>query len=132
MVAVLILIGLLWLGRRIRRRLPSRRRWRAATAELNRLSQQMEAGGDVAVFAAGISQLLRRAVRLREPAAIGRYGMAWHEVLQRLAPDADTARPLVNLDLAMYRPGAPLEVEAVSSAARAWLRHVLLAGAQRA
>lgn len=131
-VAVLVLISLLLVGRRIRRRLPPRRRWRAANAELERLTQRMAAGGDMAAFASGVSQLLRRAVRMHEPAAISQYGRAWHDTLRRLAPDTETAQPLVDLDVAMYRFRAPLEVGAVSGAARAWLRHVLLTGEPRA
>ncbi len=125
-LAAVVLIGLWLLGRYIRRRLPSKRRWRVANAELDRLLQRQAVDGDTAAFAAGVSQLLRRAVRVREPAVISAYGEAWHAALQRHAPDVGTVQPLVDLDTAMYRPKATLEVEAVSSAARVWLRHVLL------
>lgn len=126
-LAALVIIILWLLGRHVRRQLPFKRRWRTANAELDRLLQRQRADGDTAAFAAGVSQLLRRAVRVREAAAISAYGEAWHAALRRHAPDADTAQTLVGLDTAMYRPKAALEIEAVSRAARAWLRHVLLA-----
>jgi len=131
LLATLLLLAIFLLVRRIRRDLPPRRRWRAVSDELARLEQRWAADGDAASFAAGVSQLLRRAARTREPAAVGVYGDAWHATLQRLAPDAGTAQPLLTLDAALYRPQSVLQVDAVTRAARVWLRYVLLSGVPR-
>jgi hypothetical protein len=108
------------------RRRRQRRRWRAARAELEALATRQANAANLALYAAGVSQLLRRAARLHEPAAGAASGSDWQAVLQRLAPDTTLVQPLLQLDAAMYRSRPVLDVAATHHAAHAWLRHVLL------
>lgn len=126
LLAVLLLALLAVLGWRFLRRRRQRSRWRAARAELDALAARQANAADVALYAAGVSQLLRRAARLHEPAAGTASGPDWQALLQRLAPDATLARPLLQLEAVIYRPRPVLDVAATHRAAHAWLRHVLL------
>jgi hypothetical protein len=128
-LAILLLIVAAGIVRR--RRLP-RRRWQLARHELQSMQAQHARHGDDADLAAGISQLLRRAARLCEADAASTDGAAWNATLLRLAPDAATAQALLDLQPAMYRPHAALDVAATADAARRWLRHVLLRGRRHA
>lgn len=118
---MLILLALYWYGWRPRMR---RRRWRAANRELDLLLEKH--ARQPAEFAAGVSQLLRRAARLQRPSSANLHGAAWQRVLRELGPDADSVCPLLTLEQSLYRRHADLDVEAVAAAARIWLRHVLL------
>lgn len=121
-LAVAVIAGLAWYVRRAR--LP-RRRWRSARRELARLARQ---DADRAAFAAGVSRLLRRAARLRDPATAGLHGAPWHAALRRLAGGRIATGILENLDAAMYRRDAVFDTVAVEAAAARWLRRVLLHG----
>jgi hypothetical protein len=126
LLAALVLVLLALLVRHYwRRRLP-RRRWRQARRELDVMIARHATQGDSAGFCAGISQLLRRAARLRDPHATATVGADWQAVLLRLAPDTASAQPLLALDQAIYRPQSTLDAGATATAARRWLRHVLL------
>jgi hypothetical protein len=118
-----VLAVLVWRYQHHRRQ---RQRWRAAHAELEALAARQASAADIALYAAGVSQLLRRAARLHEPAAATASGPDWQAVLQRLAPDATLAQPLLQLEAVIYRPRPVLDVAATHQAAHAWLRHVLL------
>lgn len=126
LLAALLLVLLTVLAWRFRHRRRYHRRWRAARAELQALTARQATGADVAPYAAGVSQLLRRAARLREPAAGTASGPDWQALMLRLAPDAAVAQPLLQLDAVIYRPRPVLDVTATHRAAHAWLRHVLL------
>lgn len=128
-IALLLLAWLVWRG--YRRRLP-RRRWRAANRELDALQAAHAAEHDDAAFAAGVSQLLRRAASLRHPASVGLRGQAWHAAMRDLAGKKEPAPVLLTLEDAMYRPAATLDVVEVTSAARPWLRRVLMQGRRHA
>lgn len=129
-LAALVLLALVFAAWwRWRRRLP-RQRWRQANRELDQLLALHR--DDAGQFAAGVSQLLRRAARTREPAAIGLRGEAWHAALERLAMGHADVCALQGLERVIYRPGAELDVAVVALAARQWLRHVLLHGGRRA
>lgn len=119
--AVLLLAsGLAWMRRRSR---PRRRRWRQASDELRALATPALGG---AAVAAGISQLMRRAVRVRDPAAATATGQAWTLQVRDLAPSPDVAARLLAVQDALYVPGAEIDAAASLDAARSWLRHVLL------
>lgn len=118
---------LAWTGHR--RRLP-RRRWHAARRELQQLHARH--GDDAAAYAAGVSQLLRRAARVRDPTLASLHGPAWHAAMRSLAGGQVAMQPLEALDGAMYRRDAVLDAAAATAAARAWLRQVLLHGGARA
>lgn len=124
LVALTLVIWWTW-----RRRLP-RRRWRHAERELERLLARH--GEEPSVFAAAVSQLLRRVAREREPDTVSLRGEAWQAALQRLAGKHVNAAPLANLERVMYRPGIDLDTETVANTARQWLRRVMLHGGRRA
>lgn len=128
-VALLLLAWLTW--RQYRRRLP-RRRWRAACRELDALQAAHATDHDDAAFAAGVSQLLRRAARLRDPACAGLRGQAWHAAMQDLSGVKAHTDALLTLEDAMYRPAATLDALEVVKAARPWLHHVLMQGGRHA
>lgn len=119
-----VLLALAWWLRRWRRR---RRAWSAVRAELAAL-----AGADPATCAAGVSQLMRRVVRLHAPADAAAQGDAWAAVVRRHAPDAATAETLQPLAGAMYRRQPDIEPARVLQAARRWLRHALVRGRRHA
>lgn len=124
---VLVFVGWrCWRGR------AARRRWRRANAELDALLRRCRDDGDVAAFAAGVSALLRRAARLRAAGHAGLRGDAWRDALVRLADGRVDVTPLRQLDAAMYRPYAELDVEKLATTARRWLRRVLLRGGRHA
>ncbi|HEX7340381.1 MAG TPA: DUF4381 domain-containing protein [Rhodanobacteraceae bacterium] len=124
--AVAAALGLWWW---LRRRAP-RRLWRQVERELDALLAAHV--NDGAALAAGLSHLLRRVARLREPGSVRVNGAAWRATLARLAgPRVDVA-PLAGLDEAMYRADRPLDVEAATGAVRAWLRRVILHGKRHA
>lgn len=128
-IALLLLAWLIWRG--YRRRLP-RRRWQAASRELDALKVAHATDHDDAAFAAGISQLLRRSACIRDPASVGLRGQAWHAAMRDLSGKKELAPALLTLEDAMYRPTAALDVSEVTSAARLWLRSVLIQGRRHA
>lgn len=132
LLAILLLVALGAFAWRSRRRRGRRRRWQAARAELQALASRYAADADAALYAAGVSQLLRRAARLREASAGAASGADWQARIRQFAPDAAVAEPLLQLDAAIYRPQADLDAEATRHAAQAWLRHVLLGGDRHA
>lgn len=126
-LAALLLIALpvLWyLGRRSHRR---RALWRSVERELDALPSQPASD-----LAAGISQLMRRAARLRDPAAGGARGQAWTQLVGRHLPDERDRRLLQDLPQAIYRRHAVIDVAATRAAARRWLRAALRRGGRRA
>ncbi len=128
-ILLLLVAGLAW---HWHRRRPLRRRWRQACRELDALLAAHAVDHDAAAFAAGVSQLLRRAARVRDPASTGLRGQAWRAALQDLAGRGKTAPVLLTLEEAMYRPATTLDVPQVAAAARQWLRRVLRRGGRRA
>lgn len=132
LLVAIVLLALAWLAwRQHRRRLP-RRRWRDACRELDALQVAHAVDHDNAAFAAGISQLLRRAVRLRDPASAGLQGPAWHAAVRDLSGTKALADALPILEEAMYRPTATLDPLEVVKAARQGLRQVLMRGGRHA
>ncbi|MDA3914939.1 DUF4381 domain-containing protein [Oleiagrimonas sp.] len=120
---VLFLIVAFVLSRRGRHR---RLQWQQAQRELEFLHQRMQAGVDVAWLATQVSQLLRRAARMNEPAAATASGEQWSACIERLSPDAATAHALQPVCEAPYRPGVDMDAGVVLSASRRWLHHVLI------
>ncbi|HEX7342450.1 MAG TPA: DUF4381 domain-containing protein [Rhodanobacteraceae bacterium] len=129
-LAALLLIVMAWLAWRTwRRRLP-RRRWREAERELDALIAKHQ--GDSTAFAAGVSQLQRRAARTLDPSTVGLGGEAWHLAMERLAGGHVSAQAFAGLEQAMYQPQATLDTTVVAEAMRRWLRHALLHGGRHA
>lgn len=131
-LGALVLLAAAWLLYHYWRVRARRQRWRQARAELDALQSERAATGDDQVFAAGISQLLRRVARLRRADAASAQGRQWQSILQALGPDAAGAQSLLQLDEVMYRPHAEIDADAVAASARRWIRHVLMHGASRA
>ncbi len=128
-VLLLVLVWLVWRG--YRRRLPARR-WQQACRELDALQGEHAAGLSDAAFAAGVSQLLRRAARTRDAKAASARGQAWADAMRELAGGKPIAPALSTLDDVMYRPAATVDAKAVAAAARDWLRRVLYRSGKRA
>lgn len=105
------------------------RRWRRARAEARRRDALLAMLESVLArhaqspqsLAAGLHELLRRAARRLEPAAITQCGESWRTTLARVAVPAENIDQLMQLDTAMYRPQSAIDVDAITAAMRAWL-----------
>jgi Flp pilus assembly protein TadB len=115
---VLLALGAWWWRRH--RRVARRRQ--GALAELARLRALHRADGDTARLVADLHQLLRRVARMREPQAAQQGPAAWHATLTRVPVNAATLQQLMQLDAALYRPDAALDIPRLLGAAEAWLR----------
>jgi hypothetical protein len=73
-------------------------------------------------LAAGLHQLLRRGALGIDDQATQLRGDAWRRLLARLPVDASTLEQLHAVEVAMFQPGAPLDVERAAEATRRWLR----------
>lgn len=80
-------------------------------------------------LAAGLHQLLRRGALRYDAGAAHRHGDEWRRTLAVIPVDASTLDRLMALEDAMYRPGAPFDIDATVAATRHWL---LLAWRRRA
>lgn len=105
-----------------------RRRWRQVRGELMSLCEGYAQSPDPAWLAPRLSQLLRRAARLREPRAASAPGAQWIGCIRKLAPDEATARALEPVHGALYQRHPVLDGDAALAAARRWLRHVVRGG----
>lgn len=127
---VLVLVGLLaWRGWRHRF---SRRRRQRVEAELQALLDRHGSDGDAAAFATGVSALLRRAARLRDPTTVPLQGAAWLDALDRLTRGKVDVSALEGLEPALYRPDAGLDVPRVADVAGRTLHRLLRQGGGRA
>lgn len=72
-------------------------------------------------LAAGLHELLRRAARRLEPAAITQRGEPWRATLARVAVSGEHIDQLMQLEAVMYRPQSAIDVDAIEAAMRAWL-----------
>jgi hypothetical protein len=119
-LAVLLLVALgisVWLWRRRRRQ---RADEHVVLLELDALMQRWR--DQPAKLAADLHQLLRR-VALRYDASAGqRQGVAWRETLAQVPVTTATLDQLMTIEQAMYRPDVVLDVDAVVTATREWLR----------
>lgn len=120
-VLLILVIALLWFAWRWRRR---RRAWTAIAVELDALDGRYRADHQGAPLAAGLSQLLRRAV-LRCGGDAHLHGADWHAELARFAPNVLTPALVDELGSAQYRPHATLDGDAAIDACRRWLRKVM-------
>lgn len=129
---VLLALMLRWLLREL-----GERRWRRRIhAELERIAASHAAQPDAVHLAGEVSQLLRRATRLIDPAAVALRGDAWLLFLDRQLPPAQRdAAPFRSgagralADGPYRRTGDPalhaMDVRALLDLARSWLRHAL-------
>lgn len=115
-----------WLAWRRWRQRRRRRQWRQAVTELDVLQRQYARDHDGAAFAAGVSALLRRAVREDAPALLRLHGAAWWDAVQGQVGDTGGVDALRSLDDIMYRASADLDAARLADAARRVLRRLLL------
>jgi hypothetical protein len=123
-LAIVLLILAVLAGAGWRRQRRVRRERRLVLAELDALAARHAGDGDDAALAAGLHQLLRRAARRYDPAAVHARGDDWRQLLARVTADDGTLAPLLQLEQAIYRP-LPLDVPATFAASRRWLRLAL-------
>lgn len=124
LLAIALVVGaILW-----RRRRAWRRHVDATLGELRQAVGQHAADGDTARFAASVSQLLRRVARTRHAGSVTLRADAWRDALASMAPRIDVTR-LAQLDAAIYRPDASLDVPRVARDAEAWVRAAMRRGA---
>jgi hypothetical protein len=142
LAALLLVVAALlarWSWRRLRER-----RWRARVrAELERIAATHAAQPDPQRLAAEVSQLLRRAARLIDPAAGALRDDAWLAFLDRQLPPAQAAAEPFRtgagrclLDAPYRRAGDPaahaLDARALLELVRAWFAHALPRGRDHA
>lgn len=125
MLAGLVVVAAILLAWRWRRRIHRRRYVGRVLEDLRRGQARHTQDGDNAAFAASAHALLRRVARTRDPHSVTYADSVWRDALSALAPKRDVTR-LATLGEVMYRPGAPLDVDAVSSDIDAWVRDVLM------
>lgn len=90
LLALLLMVALIWLLRRLLRRQRAQRRRAALMAEFDAVLHSADPRARVAA----VSQLLRRAARLRDPAAAALQGEAWLRFLDGpVAARADVDDP---------------------------------------
>lgn len=106
----------------------ARRGWQARRRALRRdaLMAMLEAvvarhAQSPQALAAALHELLRRAARRLDPAAVTQCGEPWRATLARVAVTGEHIDQLMQLDAAMYRPQATIDCAATTAAMRAWL-----------
>jgi hypothetical protein len=123
-----IVAASVWKWRQVRIR---RQRHRAVLAQLQHVRNEWLRHADSQRFAADVSAFLRRLARVREPASVALPGPAWLDHLRLHGAEFDAAAQRALLE-APYRPGVPIDVDAlyaqverhVRTALRAELRDV--------
>ena len=123
-LAGLVVVAAIILAWRWRRRIHRRRYVERVLADLHLARARHAEDGDSAAFAASAHALLRRVARTRDPDSVTYADAAWRTALAGMAPKRDITR-LAVLGEVMYRPGAPLDVDAVSGDIDAWVRDAL-------
>ena len=118
---LLVLILLVWWLRGLGRK---RRVRRVLERELERIRHDFEQTGDRARLAAELSQLLRRAVRLRGGDSQLRGG-DWHDQLQRIASGRIDAEQAALLERAPYQRHADYDAKNLLRSCQAWLHAAL-------
>jgi hypothetical protein len=108
----------------LRRRAAANRRINAALADLRDAAARCAQDGNVAAFATVANQLLRRVARTHDPRTVVLKGMAWRDALAAMAPRQDVHR-LAQLEDAIYRPAAALDVPSTAHDVEAWVRVAL-------
>ena len=121
LAVVFLIAALLWWRRRSARVARDRR----LLAEVDALAEACRDGEDVSVLATALHQLLRRAARQIDPAAATRQNAAWRATLASVPVEPDVVERLMQLDQAIYRPGAAFEVAPVLQAMKRWLEAML-------
>lgn len=117
-VALAVLIWCVWRWRR------RRRAWATIAREMNTLAGRYREQHAAAELAAGLSQLLRRAV-LHRGGDAHLSGEDWHAELTRLAPDVLSPALVDEIASAQYRPNATLDGEFAIDACQRWLRKAM-------
>lgn len=109
------------------RRHLARRRWRRLVfSELDAIAAAHSAKPDAQRLASEVSQLLRRASRLRDPSAPTLRGEAWLVFLDSvLGSDEFSNGPGRALLEGPYRPAAAFDTDALLELVRRWLSRVL-------
>lgn len=92
LLAVLVLVVVFLIVRRVWRSLRHRRWLARVQGELDRIRAAHGGGADVLQVAADVSRLLRRATLRIEPAAAALHGDAWLAFLDARWPPAEAAR----------------------------------------
>jgi hypothetical protein len=118
-VALLMLAAWAWHCRARRRRYIDH-----VLAELHAARARHDADGDNAAFAASAHQLVRRVARARDAHSVTLTAEAWRAALAAMAPKRNVSR-LATLGDVMYRPRAPLDIDAVTAEVDGWVRDVL-------
>ena len=120
LVLALLLLLVWWLRRRWRRK----RFMRQVLAELEQLHLDFQHEPDHAALAAGLSQMLRRAVRYRGGDADA-ANTAWFEQLDALAGGILDQETVVVLSAAPYQRNPHYPVDDLMARCRRWLQHAL-------
>lgn len=120
-LAVVLAAALTWGLRRMARR----RRMQRIARQIEQARDDYRQTGDTARYAGALSQWLRRAGRQLDGRAAHLEGEAWRTFLRRHAPRGADVSVLETLDLAVYRPHASIDDQAMAETVRAWIRHAL-------
>jgi hypothetical protein len=118
----LLVMAAVWIRRRL-----ARRRWRQrVTSELDRIATEYSAEPDALRLSAEVSQLLRRASRLLDPAAPALRGAAWLEFLDSILGSDDFTNGVGRVLLeGTYQRAANVDADGLLDLTRRWLRRLL-------
>ncbi|MEZ5461381.1 DUF4381 domain-containing protein [Dokdonella sp.] len=118
----LLVMAVVWMRRRL-----ARRRWRQrVTSELDRIAAEYSATTDALRLSTEVSQLLRRASRLLDPAAPALRGAAWLDFLDSILGGDDFTKGVGRVLLeGPYQRAANVDADALLDLARRWLQRLL-------
>lgn len=124
LLAALVLLVLLWLGRRGLARLRIRRRRKQILAWVDHLNGAIDAGKDPQAYLSTLNRIFKlvalRAFPDRHCAVLA--GQEWVEFLAGQIDDPDAAGPLTALASGPYDPAPRFDADELSELTRLWIR----------
>ncbi len=120
-ILLAVLVASIW---KLRQQRIRRQRHRQILAELQRVRAAWTKHANTQQFAADVSAFLRRLARMGQPDSVALAGAAWLDHLRLHGAEFDAAAQRALLE-APYRPGVPVDVDALYAQAERHVQQVL-------